>query len=244
MSAADNSVTERLIHTDRIRLYSESDFFVGSLIPLFWTSGDVWPRISKAGWIPHLHALSPVCNGFLRFSSGATPADVLSASMVAMPFQSTYLQIMWWGFEPKTNWACCSKQSHSFGSTYTQFTSSQVSVRPRLSQCEHTVMDSSHLFGINATPIPPATQCFHMVIAEIGGCGHSHAVPSKILATSITFKVWALQCEWALFILYREELKCDVVTVHAGSSRLLHTIVGAEGDNKMLHWTYCPFTSE
>ena len=31
-------------------------------------------------------ASSPTCNGFLRFTSGATPADLTTASMVAEPF--------------------------------------------------------------------------------------------------------------------------------------------------------------
>ena len=52
------------------------------------------PWVPKPGWIPHLHALLPVCNWFLRFPSGVTPADLLSASMAAEPFWSTYLQIM------------------------------------------------------------------------------------------------------------------------------------------------------
>ena len=34
----------------------------------------------------HLCALSPVCNELLRFTSGATPADLLATSMVAEPF--------------------------------------------------------------------------------------------------------------------------------------------------------------
>ena len=45
---------------------------------------DFWwhlPWVSKPGWIPHLHALLPVCNEFLRFTSGATPADLLVANM-------------------------------------------------------------------------------------------------------------------------------------------------------------------
>ena len=33
-------------------------------------------------WIFHLHAFSPVCNGFLRFTSGATIADLLVATGV------------------------------------------------------------------------------------------------------------------------------------------------------------------
>ena len=63
-----------------------------SLIPLFWTSGYVSPRshwypcfgfwwclpwISKPWWILCLPTLFPVCNGFLRFTSDATPVDCL-----------------------------------------------------------------------------------------------------------------------------------------------------------------------
>ena len=44
---------------------------------------DFWwrlPWVSKAVWIPHLCAFSPAHNGFLRFNSGVTPADLLMAS--------------------------------------------------------------------------------------------------------------------------------------------------------------------
>ena len=44
------------------------------------------PKVSKPGWIPRLRALSPACNGLLRFTAGATPADLLSDSMAAKPF--------------------------------------------------------------------------------------------------------------------------------------------------------------
>ena len=55
---------------------------MGTLIPLFWTSGDVLPAwVSNPGWIPHLHASSPMHNRCLRFSSGATPADLLTADI-------------------------------------------------------------------------------------------------------------------------------------------------------------------
>ena len=52
-------------------------------------------EVSKPGWIPHLCALSSMCNGFLRFTSGVTPADLLAACMAAEPFQSMYMQIMY-----------------------------------------------------------------------------------------------------------------------------------------------------
>ena len=52
-------------------------FFVGPLIPLFWTSGDVSPGFQSQGGSPHLHAFLPACNEFLRFTSGATPVDCI-----------------------------------------------------------------------------------------------------------------------------------------------------------------------
>ena len=55
---------------------------------------DLWWRLlwdSKPGWIPCFAYLLPVHNGFLRFTSGGTPADLLAASMAAEPFLSTYL---------------------------------------------------------------------------------------------------------------------------------------------------------
>ena len=58
---------------------------MGPLISLFWTSGDVYP-----GFQTHSHALSCASNRILRFTSGATPADLLVTSMVAKPFSSRY----------------------------------------------------------------------------------------------------------------------------------------------------------
>ena len=63
---------------------------MGTLIPLFWTSGDVSPGCQSQGEFFCLHALLPVCKGFLRFTSGAPPADHLTASMVTEPFRSTH----------------------------------------------------------------------------------------------------------------------------------------------------------
>ena len=64
--------------------------FAGPLISLFWTFGGICSGFQS----PHLCALSPLCNGFLRFTPGATLADPLAVSMVAKLFLSTYLQIM------------------------------------------------------------------------------------------------------------------------------------------------------
>ena len=47
---------------------------------------DFWwhlPWVPNPGWIPHLHASSPVHNRCLRFTSGVTPADLLAACMAA-----------------------------------------------------------------------------------------------------------------------------------------------------------------
>ena len=59
--------------------------FVGLLIPLFWTSGDVCLGFKIQGGFPRLCVLSLMRNGFLRFTSGVTPADLLATSMVAEP---------------------------------------------------------------------------------------------------------------------------------------------------------------
>ena len=50
---------------------------------MFWTSGVVYPEFQRIS--------SPLCNGFLRFTYGATPTDLLVASMAAEPFLSMYL---------------------------------------------------------------------------------------------------------------------------------------------------------
>ena len=65
--------------------------FMGPLIPLFWTSGDVCLQFQSQGGTPHLHASSLACNGILRFTSGVTSADLLEANMAAKSFQSTFL---------------------------------------------------------------------------------------------------------------------------------------------------------
>ena len=58
---------------------------LGPLIPLFWISGDVCLWVLKPVWIPLLGS-SLMYNRFLRFTSCATPADLLVASMVAKLF--------------------------------------------------------------------------------------------------------------------------------------------------------------
>ena len=70
---------------------------------------DFWwclPWVSKPEWIPHLHALLPACNEFLRFTSGVTPTDCIEVSMATKPFWSMYLQtclqalVEVWGSNP------------------------------------------------------------------------------------------------------------------------------------------------
>ena len=64
---------------------------MGPLIPLFWTSGDIYPGFQSQCRSPCLCAILPRYNRILRFTSSVTPADLLVASMAAEPFQSTYL---------------------------------------------------------------------------------------------------------------------------------------------------------
>ena len=49
------------------------------------TSGDFCHGFQSQGASPCLHALFPACNGFLRFTSGATLADLLAANMAVEP---------------------------------------------------------------------------------------------------------------------------------------------------------------
>ena len=73
--------------------------FVGHLIPLFWTSGDVSSGFqSQSGFylIRSWRRCTSNVTHFLRFTSGATPADLLAVSMAAKPISSTYLQRPWW----------------------------------------------------------------------------------------------------------------------------------------------------
>ena len=53
---------------------------------LLWTSGDVCPGFQSQGGFPCLHASLAVNNGFLRFTSGVTPADCIEVTMAAEPF--------------------------------------------------------------------------------------------------------------------------------------------------------------
>ena len=55
--------------------------FVGPLVPLFWTSGELCAGFQSSC----LHVTSPACHGFLRFTSGAKPANLLADSMAAEP---------------------------------------------------------------------------------------------------------------------------------------------------------------
>ena len=69
------------------------------MIPLFWTSGDI------SSGQPYLHLAEVCVTCSPRFTSGAIPADLLVASMVAKPFFSTYL-----GEAQNLDWSCCRSQ--------------------------------------------------------------------------------------------------------------------------------------
>ena len=81
------------------KFWRTSVLFIGPLIPLLSTSGDICSVFQNKVGSPCLHALSLVCNGFLRFTSSATPVDLLAVIMAA----PTY----WFGKihpPPKTQW--------------------------------------------------------------------------------------------------------------------------------------------
>ena len=63
--------------------------FVGPLISLFWTSGEVCPGF-KPGYTS-LKCLLLSCNGFLRFTSDVTSIDCIEVRMTAKLFRPTYL---------------------------------------------------------------------------------------------------------------------------------------------------------
>ena len=91
-ATAANSTHPTGMHSFFI-FWRTSVLFVGPLIPLFWTS-DICPEFQSHGGSPHLHSLSPAYNGILRFPSGVTPADLLSASMAAEPhFIHIFVQV-------------------------------------------------------------------------------------------------------------------------------------------------------
>ena len=54
------------------------------------------------------YILSPAYNGFLRFTSGVTPADLLAASMAAEPFHSPTCVQVFMGFKSRIKCASAS----------------------------------------------------------------------------------------------------------------------------------------
>ena len=82
--------------------------FVGPLIPLFWTSGDVCPGFQSQDGFPRLRASLPVHNGFLRFTSGATPAFSTNSGVHCISVYMAWLARRLFshasGFEPPTQW--------------------------------------------------------------------------------------------------------------------------------------------
>ena len=84
---------------------------MGPLIPIFWTSGDVFPGFQSQGG-PLAWFLARV---ILRFTSGVIPADCIEVSMAAKPFRSTYLQICLqalveaWARTQNHDHQCCTK---------------------------------------------------------------------------------------------------------------------------------------
>ena len=69
--------------------------------------GPPGPPGSEPGGPPHLHASLTMHHGFLRFTSSATPADLLVASMAAKLFSSPYLQTTIGGAQDWDLSCCC-----------------------------------------------------------------------------------------------------------------------------------------
>ena len=64
--------------------------FCEALIPLFWTSGDVSCGFQSQSGQPYSDLVEVCVLHVPRFTSGAIPADLLAASMAAVPFSFTY----------------------------------------------------------------------------------------------------------------------------------------------------------
>ena len=115
-----------------MHFWRTSVLFVGPLIPLFWTSSDICPGFQRQS--PHLHTLSPVCNGFLRFTSGATPAYLLMASMAVDAFlskqETLYLRI------PKTQkMKTTGREGERFFAHHTDLQNIQIKINFEFSSC-------------------------------------------------------------------------------------------------------------
>ena len=63
------------------KVLEDISIFVGPLIPLFWTSGDIY-----LGLKVRVDSIACMLWHLLRFTSGATSADLFAASNFAWPF--------------------------------------------------------------------------------------------------------------------------------------------------------------
>ena len=71
-------------------------FYGATHIPGFFTFWWCLLWVSKQGWIS-VWFIACTCNEFLRFTYGATPADLLAASMAAKPFHPCTCHKHLWG---------------------------------------------------------------------------------------------------------------------------------------------------
>ena len=62
-----------------------------SVLFVFWTSGDFCPGFQNQGRFPHLHAVLPVHNGFLRLTLGETSADLFGGQHGGRAVSSRFL---------------------------------------------------------------------------------------------------------------------------------------------------------
>ena len=66
--------------------------FCGATDTVFWTSGDVSSGFQSYSGFSCLYASLPMCNGFLRLTSGATPAYQLAAPDICTDVGSAQVQ--------------------------------------------------------------------------------------------------------------------------------------------------------
>ena len=66
---------------------------LGPLVPLFWIFSDVSSGFQSQSGLPYLHCRGECKVYFLRSTSDATPADLLTTSMAASPVPTYCCQL-------------------------------------------------------------------------------------------------------------------------------------------------------
>ena len=86
---------------DLFLIFGGHQSFCRATDTLIWTSGDICPGFQSQSGFLCSHASSPVCNIFLRFMSGVTPADPLGSQHCGWVISINLLVYNhWWGSGP------------------------------------------------------------------------------------------------------------------------------------------------